>query len=63
MDTIARVYDLLRERDRIMQEAREKSQRLIEETRREAQRMMDELEAIKKQAAGGNAAEMLRRIL
>ncbi len=53
--------NLLRERDRIMQEAREKSQRLIEETRREAQRMMDELEAIKKQAAGGNAAEMLRR--
>ena len=53
--------ELLKERDRILEEAREQSRMLLEKTRAQARDLLNALEDLKKQASSGQAAEMLRR--
>lgn len=52
---------LAKERDKILEQAREQAKNLLDKTRAESRRILDELEQLKKQSSAGQAAEMLRR--
>lgn len=53
--------ELIKERDKILESAREQSRNILEKTRAEARELLNALEDLKKQASSGQAAEMLRR--
>ena len=53
--------ELLKERDKILEQAREQSRNILEKTRAQARELLNALEDLKKQASSGQAAEMLRR--